>query len=167
MRRSERPQPPSPPPRKLTQAEMKSAARQRQSAASVSSSQFALHQSAASVSISPAIVDKPYFELEIVREIINRYGGKTGEHDVSPELRARFIKLWETSRNNIETFLFEVEKSYAMTAKSVISDVVRILNKKYPGLVESYPPNSLIRRRLPPPEAAAQPAAKSVAMRRH
>lgn len=165
--RSKRPPPPSHPPRMPTQAEKNTATRERQPAASVSSSRFALHPTAASASVSPAIIDKPYFEMEIVREIINKYCGKPNEHDASPEMRATLIKLWETSRNNIETFLFELEQSRTITAKGVISEVVRNLNKKYPGLVETYPPNSLIRRRLAASDDTSQPAAKSVVMRRH
>lgn len=160
---AQRPKAPSHPPRQLTQAEIK-AARSRQSAATVSSSQFAMHQPAAS--IKPAIVDKQYFELEIVREIIDKYSGKPGIHDESPTMRAQFIKLWEKSKNNIETFLFEIEATHKMTAKNIISEVVTSMNKKYPGLVETYPPNSLIRRRLIAPEPAVQPAAANTGSRR-
>jgi hypothetical protein len=157
---SKRPQMPSHPPRDLPQT-----ARARQPAASVSSSPFALHRPADNV--GPTIVDKNYFEFEIVKEIINKYSGNIGAVDESPAMRAQFSKLWDTSRHNIETFLYEVEKTHQMTAKSIITTVVNNLNKKYPGLIETYPPNSLLRRRLITPEPAAQPQAKSAAMRRH
>lgn len=161
---SKRPPMPSRSPRDLLQTDMK-AARTRQPAASVSSSQFALHPPADNA--GPAIVDKNYFEFQIVKEITDKYSGNIGAHDESKAMRAQFSKLWETSRHNIETFLYEVEKTHQMTAKSVITSVVNNLNKKYPGLIETYPPNSLLRRRLTTPEAAAQPLAKSAVMRRH